>query len=355
MDIDAAFDTLRDKAQDLLWPESQDETRWIDAVDRYAEQAGMPWMPPRGLETLKSIACNRGLWEDLGNGYVTRKPKKKTTSAQIVGEPQLGDEGKVRLTVQPQNGGPAPQIHFAEDGPVTDESPILKDNPYVTAALRVRVLVRDPSGQYEAGDPVTWTNELKLRTNLHEDGPKRRVELLVAPRGTIRYTLDGSEARDGTVYTGPIEIDDGEVLVNAFAEADGLEAKKPFKFPARGKDTVQVNPALPAVLQAKGAPRSLDSRGKTFEGLRDAKDRSATFEGVTITVGQGARVISVSVGEISVEPAFVEDLLNMVITRFEPDAPVSMTFRRARFNSGHDLQAFVDKVGIQLRMGDVEQ
>ena len=105
VDIDAAFDTLRDKAQDLLWPENQDETRWIDAVDRYAEQAGMPWMPPRGLETLKSIACNRALWEDLGNGYVTRKPKKKTTSAQIVEEPRLGDDGKVRLTIQPQNGG----------------------------------------------------------------------------------------------------------------------------------------------------------------------------------------------------------------------------------------------------------
>ena len=219
----------------------------------------------------------------------------------------------------------------------------------------MRVLVRDPSGQYETGDPVTWTNELKLRTNLHEDGPKRRVELLVAPRGTIRYTLDGSEAREGTVYTEPIEIDDGEVLVNAFAEAEGLEAKKPFKFPARGKAEIQINPALPAVLQAKGAPRSLDSRGKAFEGLREAKDRSATLEGVTITVGQGARVISVSVGEVSVEPAFLEDLLNMVIARFEPDAPVSMNFRRARFNSGHDLQAFADKVGIQLRTGDVEQ
>ena len=61
----------------LLWPENQDETRWSDAADRYAEVAGMYWLPPRGLDTLKTIACNRGLWEDLGNGYVTKKPKKK--------------------------------------------------------------------------------------------------------------------------------------------------------------------------------------------------------------------------------------------------------------------------------------
>ena len=73
---------------------SIDETRWADAVDRYAEQAGMPWMPPKGLDTLKSIACNRGLWEDLGNGYVTRRPKKKATSAQFIAEPAHGGRGR---------------------------------------------------------------------------------------------------------------------------------------------------------------------------------------------------------------------------------------------------------------------
>src|ERR1700690_3688956 len=41
------------------------------------------YLPPKGLETLKSIACNRALWEDLGNGYVTKKPKKKRTSVQV--------------------------------------------------------------------------------------------------------------------------------------------------------------------------------------------------------------------------------------------------------------------------------
>src|SRR5215510_10184413 len=72
LDVEKDFDPIRDKAQDLLWPENQDEARWSDVVDRYTEQAGMPWLPPRGLDMLKSIACNRGLWEDLGNGYVTK-------------------------------------------------------------------------------------------------------------------------------------------------------------------------------------------------------------------------------------------------------------------------------------------
>ena len=46
----------------------------------------MVWLPPKGLEKLKSIACNRGLWEDLGNGYITKRPKKKRASAQVTAE-----------------------------------------------------------------------------------------------------------------------------------------------------------------------------------------------------------------------------------------------------------------------------
>ena len=117
LDVEKDFDAIRDKAQDLLWPENQDDARWSDVADRYAEQAGMPWLPPKGLDTLKSIACNRGLWEDLGNGYVTKKPKKKRTSVQVIAESEPDDEGNVRLRINPQNAGPAPRIHYAEDGP----------------------------------------------------------------------------------------------------------------------------------------------------------------------------------------------------------------------------------------------
>lgn len=354
LDVETSFEAIRDKAQDLLWPENQDDTRWVDAVDRYAEQAGMPWLSPKGLDTLKSIACNRGLWEDLGNGYVTKKPKKKQTSAQIIEEPLLGDDGKVRLTVNPQNAGPAPRIQFAEDGPVTNDSAILKDNPYITSALRVRFLVSDVSGQYETGDPVTWANQLVLRNRLDETGDGRSVELFVAPKGDIQYTLDGSEPRDGVAYAGAIAIDDGEVLLRAFADADRLEVKADFKFPARGKSGVQIDDVKPARLVSR-APRTLDSRATTFSGLSEAAERSATFEGVSLTVGQGAQSIGITIGDVAVEPAFIEALLVKVLEKFPVDAPVTMTYRKASFASGHDLEAFARKLGFQLRAGDVEQ
>ena len=137
LDVEKDFDPIRDKAQDLLWPENQDEARWSDVADRYTEQAGMPWLPPRGLDLLKSIACNRGLWEDLGNGYVTKKPQKKKTSVQVIAESEPDDDGKVRLRINAQNAGPAPRIYYAEDGPVSESSPQLIDQNLTTSALRM--------------------------------------------------------------------------------------------------------------------------------------------------------------------------------------------------------------------------
>ena len=354
LDVEKEFDAIRDKAQDLLWPENLDEARWSDVVDRYAEQAGMPWLPPKGLDTLKSIAWNRGLWEDLGNGYVTKKPKKKRTSVQMIAESGPDDAGQVRLRTNPQNAGPAPRIYLAEDGPVSETSAQLKDEVFTTSALRVNFLVCDPSGQYKTGNPVTWTNKLVLRNKLSENDSTRSVELFVAPRGEIRYTLDGSEPRDGTEYDGPITIGDGEVLLRAFAEAEKIETKAEFRFQARGQTGVQIDEVKPGRLVSRTG-RKLDSRSKTFEGLKQATEKSVSFEGIVLTVGQGNRMIAVNVGEIQVDAPFIEALLTKVLEKFTPDTPVTMTFRKAHFASGHDLKDFAGKLGIELQAEDVEQ
>ncbi|NJM00159.1 MAG: DUF499 domain-containing protein [Synechococcaceae cyanobacterium SM2_3_2] len=355
LDVEQEFDAIRDKAQDLLWPDNQEEARWSDVVDRYAEQAGMVWLPPKGLDTLKAIACNRGLWEDFGNGYVTKKPRKKRTSAQIIVDSGPDDHGRVRLRINPQNAGPAPRICWAEDSLVTEVSQVLTDQTLTTTALRVNFLVCDPSNQYETGDPVTWTNKLVLRNELLEENGSRQVRLFVAPRGTIRYSLDGSEPRNGLLYTDPIVIGDQEVLLRAFVEADGLETKSDFRFEAKGQQNVLIDPVKPGRLKAQKGVYKLDSRANTFEGLKQAAEKSATFEGITLTVGQGSQVIQVQVGDVLVDAAFIEALLNKVLEKFPVDTPVTMNFKKASFGSGHDLKAFADKLGLGIQAGDIEQ
>ena len=354
LDVEKDFDPIRDKSQDLLWPENQDEARWSDVADRYTEQAGIPWLPPKGLDTLKSIACNRGLWEDLGNGYVTKKPKKKRTSVQVIAESEPDDMGMVRLRVNPQNAGPAPRIYYAEDAPVSEKSTQLKDQFLATKALRVNFLVVDPSGRYETGDVVTWSNKIVLRNKLVEKGDKRTVELFASPGGKIRYTLGGEEPREGMLYDRPIEIGNGEVLLRVFGEANGLEAKADFRFPAKGKKGVQVDQVKSGRLVSRTG-RKLDSRTKTFEALKQAAEKSVTFENVTVNVGNGTQVATFFVGEIPVNAAFIEAILKTTLEKFAPDTPVTMTFRKAHFNSGHDLKDFAEKLGLELNPGDVEQ
>jgi hypothetical protein len=100
--------------------------------------------------------------------------------------------------------------------------------------------------------------------------------------------------------------------------------------------------------------RKLDSRTKTFEGLKQAGERSVAFENVTLTVGQGAQAVQVMIGEIH-DAAFIEAILKTVLEKFEPTTPVSMAFRKAHFTSGHDLKHFAATLGIELQTGDVDQ
>ncbi len=353
VDVEQDFDSIRDKAQDLLWPENQDEARWSDVQDRMAEQAGMYWLPPKGLEVLKALACSRGLWEDLGNGYVTKKPKKKKTSVQVIPETEPDDEGRVRLRVNPQNAGPAPHIHYTEDKAVSESSPQLKDSLLTTKALRVNFLVIDPTKQHETGDVVTWANRLVLRNRLFEDKGERKVELLVAPRGSISYTLDGSEPRNGTPYTAPISIGNGEVLLRTFAEADGIETKEDFRFQTKGKKGVQIDETKKGTLNLLTGRRL--ARAETFKALDEAEKKTISFEKLTITVGQGSQAIQVLIGEVKVDAAFIRSVFDPVLAKFAPDAPVTMAFQKAHFSSGHDLKEFADKLGFELKSSEVEQ
>jgi hypothetical protein len=143
-------------------------------------------------------------------------------------------------------------------------------------------------------------------------------------------------------------------LIRAFADADKVEVKKDFRFPAKGKKGIEIDDVKPGRLVSRTG-RKLDSRAKTFEAIKQAGEKSATFEGITLNVGQGSQVVAITVGEISVESSFIESLLTKVLEKFSPETPVTMTFRKGHFLSGHDLKDFANKLGIELQSGDVEQ
>ncbi len=279
-DVAGNFEALRARAEQLLFG-NQDDVRKTDLIDKARQTTRMPWLPANGFDQFITMALGRG-WEDLRNGYITKKPRPKTTRVVVTIDSVPDDSGTCRLRLDSQHAGSAPRIHYAEDGPVNERSPVLKDNILVTKALRVQFIAVDPTGTNPTGPPHTWTNELTLRNRLDEDA--RTVELFVAPRGTIRYTIDGTEPREGIPYTGPVSIGKDAVEMLVFAECEGIEAKRSFRFPAAGSDDLCIIRDAPANTRSS-THHKLDSAAKTFEGLRLARQKGITFKHVTLILG----------------------------------------------------------------------
>jgi hypothetical protein len=312
----------------------------------------MPWLPPKGLDLLLQEACQRGLWEDLGNGVFTKKPRQKTTAVMVMADAHGNDQGEVRLKVEALNSGPAPRIHYQEDGQVTLNSPVLKDQVLVTQALRVQFLAIDPSGKHPTGEAHTWSNTLVLRNWLDETA--RTVALFVAPRGQIRYTLDGSEPRHGTVYSEPIALGPEATTVYVFAECEGLEARRNFSFAASGSKEVVIARDKPAQM-VSALPKKLDSTAKTYAALKVAKERHITFEQVSLILGHSPKLIHLNVVDMPVDADFIERTL----AHFQPlmplEAPVVLNFKKVNTPSGYDLEHFARALGIELVQSEVVQ
>ena len=351
-DIQQNFDTLRSRAEDLLFG-NQDEVRKSDLIDRNRQKTQMPWLPTsRGLDTLIQEACQRGVWEDLQNSYISKKPKPKTTEVIVTQTDSPDDEGYVNLKIDTINAGSNPIIHYAEDGEVTKNSPTLTDNKLRTNAVRVQFLAIDPTERNETGHPKNWVTEPVVRNRFDEIN--RTVELFVAPKGEIKYTLDGSEPRNGMTYASAISIGDEETTIYVFANCLGVEVKRNFPFPAKGKDEVALIKDKPAVMNAN-RPKRLEN-ARAFDGLSLAKQKNISFENVTLTLMQESQSISVSFN-LKMTAEKLEEQINAFRPLFPNDGNINitMTFRKANAHSGFDMDEFVKTLSIEVIATEIEQ
>jgi hypothetical protein len=360
LNVEESYDAVRGKAEALLWAAGEDRARWSDIIDRAAENANFFWLPPKGLETLKRLATEKGRWEDSGDGWVSKNPAKKKTSAQVTVISEMNDEGQVRLQVTPVHAGPAPQIYYSTKTPVTSADKKLTEQTFDTNELRLFFLVEDPSGQFATGDVKPWETKLKLVCSNEElRNGSRFVELKVLPRGTIRYSLDGSEPRHGNDYGGPLDIGSDDVRLLAFADVDGLETKATFAFPKLGNNRSEhdgveaLDPLKPATITKR---LEWGGRSETWTAINAAKANNGVFNSVRATLGDGDRSITMNFGsDLDVLPELIEAALNALQAAVDGNAPLSVVARKARFKTGHDLTVFASQVGLSLKRSEVEQ
>ena len=368
-DVEAHADMLCSRAEACLFNPDSPVIAVTELRSRLKTVTEMPLLPvgPQGLDELKRQAFRRERWEDLGNGSITREPRPRRASLRWTREYGPDDSGLVRLAVDPVDGGPCPEIHYEEDGAVTEESPCLTSDRLETRALRVEFLVKDPTGKFETGDPQCWRNELRLRVNRRPG--TGLAELLLAPARPdipIRYTLDGSNPRDGLLYEGPLEVGAGEVRIEAFAEHEGLETRESFTLPAERKGGAVSDPM--AVL-SPDAPARLDAAGgykspgvSAAKALDVAEECGVTFREAQLLFGSGEQSVQLKLGRLEIPAGRLKGLAAAILapgdggkTLLPDSAGMELRFKTCLAPAARELERFLKNAAIAYQPEELRQ
>jgi len=343
------------RAEDMLWPEGRKRAPWRDIKQAAIETVRWPWLPASGIDRLRKVAEERGAWRSTGDGYIERGPfEKEKTSVGLVERHYDDATGEATLEVTPKHAGKSGQVFYGSTSSVSSASTRLDDSKLRTTETHLWFLAVDPTGEHTTGEPVAWTNGLTI-THQPSDGPEgRTVRLQVVPTGTIKYTLDGSNPREGTTYAEPIPIGDEATTVYCFAEERGIEATRQFTVPAAGRGGVEVDPDRPARLKQVV---STDDTADSYALLERLRQMSGELGQLAATVGSGAESATTRFGSgTSVQAANVESVLTALRGSLgQAEADVRLRTQWIAFATGRDLIAFARERGITLSVNDVEQ
>jgi hypothetical protein len=338
-----------------------DNIPWADVKERVQEDAAMYFLPPGDLERIKAKAINEGRWEDLANGWITKKPKPKEATVAVVPLGEMRDDGSLTLEVQVINANPeTTTVHYAEDGEVSTESPKLTDTHLVTTAMRVAFLTVDRSRRLPSAAPYIWSNQIKIQHRLDPQfGNERVVTLFALPSSEeIRYTLNGAEPRDGIPYTGPFAIDGDRYRLLVFAEDKGISAKEDFQIPkgisesgsgdSQGRPPVADPPLTKPVIFPTDRKVTINARDKVFSALDMARDRQMTFSWVEVSIAEGQATARLQFDIEGLGAEQLRALAESLIVTLPPTASLTFKFGAMSFPSGQDLLDFAAATGVSI-------
>jgi hypothetical protein len=341
---DVESDSLRNEFEHFIF--MAQTASWRDLVETAARRADWYFLPPGGLETMKSVAIRRDVWRDEGAGYLRRGPFPKESTSVLVSRLDRNDTtGRVIFQINAKHGD---RVHYEEGGsPATVNSPIVQGGRLETTALKVSFLAVDTTGEHETGTSREEVNPITLKYDYAYRDGARRVTLKAVPLGTIRYTLGGSNPRNGGVCdTGEVIVPDGHNLLLAVAEAQGIWSE-PLRVdvPNAGAAHNGEIPFQPDLHRAAEWRRRLSTsdRGRAFKILECLKRHRAMTAGADINVSLQGRpddYIVTSFGpNIIRTPDYLETLTTDLIGQVAPNgaAEVSLVIGGSRFSSGTAL------------------
>ena len=356
--VEANAEMLMTRAEDMLWSGKERRVPWRDVASRAMTNPRWLWLPPKGLEHLRKIAEGQGRWRYTEDGYIEKGPfpPPRTSVSHRGARLQRERQGRQPSRCWPETRGRTAGSTIRPTPDVSKESPVIPDTIFPTDETVLWFLAVDPDGARRPEIPCAGPISLNLT---HEPktlpGGKRIVELTVRPRGVIRWNTTGANPKEGHVYTGPIELTDtAEVTLYAYAEDQGVSTHRNFIIPKPDQTGPTIDKAKAAKLHKK---LDFHDNAKSFAALNSAKGVQAQLRGVNVEIGAGAKNVVTRFGSESIIAAeHLEAFIAAARQALGDDtAEVKLSVGDVHFQSGHDLETFLTKVGIDVGAGEVEQ
>lgn len=347
-------------AETYLWPASERRVPWRDLLMRAKTDPTWPWLPgARGLEVLRDEALKQGRWRQHADGQIEKGPfPAEKTSVNVIALGTDRESGETRLSLTPRNAGDSPRVYVLETNAVGEQDEQVQDlENYRTTKATLYFIAVDSSGKYQTGEPTRWSADLSIRHELHKVADGRKLELRCTPAAELRYSLDGTNPKQGTLYSAPFTVPATACTLLVAAKAGEVEKLAKIQIPADGDDRVIINDDTPASIPGH-KKISIDTTDRVFGVIDDFRERAdILLRGVQIIIGEGEHAVQIRFNERALTAAAIETAIRGVRSAIgDEQAGVQVTVRGGiDFGDGFALKQFAERARIGLAAGDVVQ
>ncbi len=201
---------------------------------------------------LRDEALKQGRWRQTPEGHIEKGPfPAERTSVNVTPLGTNRDSGETSLSLTPRNAGDSPRVYVGKSAAVSAQDDQVHDlEDYRTDAATLYFIAVDSAGKYQVGEPTRWTADLTVRHEVHKVADTRKVELRCTPAAELRYTLDGTNPKEGTLYAQPFAVPAKGCTILIAAKAGEVEKSAKIQIPSDGDDRVIIDDRKPARLAA---------------------------------------------------------------------------------------------------------
>ncbi len=304
-------------------------------------------------------SSRKGRWRQQADGQLEKRPfPAEKTSVNVTTLSTNRDTGETLLSLTPRNEGDSPRVYVLKTRTVSEQDePVDNLEEYRTTEATLYFLAIDSSGKYQPGEPTRWTADLTIRHELHPVADGRKLELRCTPAAELRYSLDGTNPKEGALYSAPFAVPAAATTVLVAAKAGEVEKTTKIAIPADGDDRVIIDDTKPARIP-ESKRIGIDNTDKVFEVINVFGDRDdIRLRGVMIVIGEGEHGVQIRFNERELTPAAIKTAIRGVREAIgDEQAGVQVTIRGGiDFGDGYALKRFTELVGVGLSAGDVEQ